>query len=72
MLKIKLFAAAAFLALASGAFLFSNNPTQAQSDKDKRDKVLEEVADYKVWKQVQKPEKESDEVLTISDSSPAG
>ncbi len=72
MLKIKLFAAFAFLALASCAFLFSNNLTQAQSNKEKRDKILEEVADYKVWKQVQKPEKKSDEPSIIFNSTAMG
>jgi hypothetical protein len=74
MLKIKLLAVFAFLAVAAVAFLFGNNETRAQSGKTgaKRDEVLEKVADYKTWKQVQKPEKEPGEVVTISDSSPAG
>ena len=65
MLKIKLFVAFAFLAFAAGVFLFGNNETQAQSYKTgaKRDEVLEKVADYKVWKQVQKPEKKSPDIL---------
>ena len=74
MLKIKLFAVFAFLAVAAGIFLFSSGKSQAQTGKldAKRDEVLEKVANYKIWKQVQKPEKESGEVVTISDSSPAG
>jgi len=74
MLKIKLFAVFAFLAVAAGVFLFSNNKSQAQTGKRdaKRDAILEKVANYKIWKQIQKPEKEPGEVLTISDSSAAG
>ena len=74
MLKIKLFAAFAFFAFAACVFLFSNNASQAQTGKtgERRDEVLEKVAAYKVWKQVQKPENKSEEVVTISDSSPAG
>lgn len=74
MLKLKLFAVAAFLAFASCVFLFSSNKSQAQSNENanKRDEMLEKVADYKIWKQVQKPEKKSDEVLTISDSAVSG
>ena len=79
MLKLKLFAVAAFLAFASCVFLFSSNKSQAQSNKniEKRDEILEKVADYKIWKQVQKPEKKSEDVLktdalTISNSSVAG
>jgi hypothetical protein len=74
MLKIKLFAVFAFLAFASCAFLFSGSRSQAQSSKNAKmpDDVLEKVADYKLWKQVQKTEKSSDEVLTISDSAPEG
>ena len=74
MLKLKLFAVAAFLAFASCVFLFSSNKSQAQSNENanNRDEMLEKVADYKIWKQVQKPEKKSDEVLTISDSAVSG
>lgn len=74
MLKLKLFAVAAFLAFASCAFLFSSNKSQAQTNENakKRDEMLEKVADYKIWKQVQKPEKKSDEVLTISNSAVSG
>lgn len=58
MLKIKLFAVLVFLAFVSGAFLFSSGETRAQSTKtsEKRDKILETVAGYKLWKQVQKPD----------------
>ncbi len=74
MLKLKLFAVAAFLAFAWCAFLFSGNNIAAQTNKntEKRDEMLEKVADYKIWKQVQKPDKKSDEVLTISDSAVSG
>ncbi len=80
MLKLKLFAVAAFLAFASCAFLFPSNNSQAQSNENakKRDEILEKVASYKIWKQVQKPEKTKElnivktDVLTISDSSLAG
>ena len=74
MLKLKLFAVAAFLAFASCAFLFSSNKSQAQTNENanKRDEMLEKVAGYKIWKQVQKPEKKSDEVLTISNSAVSG
>ena len=66
MLKIKLFAVAAFLAFASCAFLFSSGKTQAQSSENdkKRDETLEEVAGYKSWKQVQKPEKKIENATT--------
>ena len=81
MLKIKLLAVFAFLVVAACAFLFSNNKSQAQSGKmdARRDEVLEKVGDYKAWKQVQKPELKSadlllstNDVLTISDSSLTG
>jgi hypothetical protein len=80
MLKLKLFAVAAFLAFASGAFLFSNNKIEAQTNENagKRDEILGKVADYKLWKQVQKPEKKSDtaevkiDPVTISDSALSG
>lgn len=79
MLKIKLFSLFAFLTFAGSAFLFSSNGTRAQSSENvkKRDDVLEKVAGYKNWKQVQKPEKKSDvsvvsDVLSISDSTLAG
>jgi len=74
MLKIKLFAIFAVLAFAACFFLFSSNRTQAQSGKTSapRDEVFEKVANYKIWRQVQKTEKETGEVVTISDSSPAG
>ncbi len=80
MLKLKLFAVAAFLALASCAFLFSNNKIEAQTSENakKRDDILGKVAAYKIWKQVQKPEKKADSaegktnVLEISNSSVAG
>ena len=77
--KIKLFAIAAFLAFAAGAFLFPNNRIEAQSGESvkKRDEILEKVAAYKLWKQVQKPEKKSEaaaqtEVVSISDSTVMG
>lgn len=62
MLKIKLFAVFVILAFASCAFLFSNDKTQAQSGKrdEKRDQILEKIAGYKSWKQVQKPVENSD------------
>ena len=79
MLKIKLFAIAAFLAFAACAFLFPNNKIEAQSSESvkKRDAILEKVAAYKLWKQVQKPEKKSEEaaqtgVISISDSTVMG
>lgn len=79
MLKLKLFAIAAFLAFASCAFLFSSKKIEAQTSENtkKRDEMLEKVANYKGWKQVQKPEKKSEDVLktdvmTISNSSVAG
>ena len=74
MLKIKLFAITAFLAFASAAFLFSGGKSQAQSSENakKRDEILEKVASYKLWRQVQKPEKKADEVLTIDNSAAAG
>ncbi len=72
---LKLSVTAAFLAFAGCAFLFSSGKSQAQQTgktSERRDAVLEKVAGYKGWKQVQKPEKKADEVVTISDSSPAG
>ncbi|HEY0458942.1 MAG TPA: hypothetical protein VGC97_07280 [Pyrinomonadaceae bacterium] len=77
MLKIKLFVALAFLAFAACAFLLPGNKSLAQTNESakKRDQVLEKVAGYKTWKQVQKPEPlaaTKAEVLTISDSSVAG
>ena len=66
MLKIKLFTVAAFLAFVSCAFLFSSGKTQAQSGENnkKRDATLAEVAGYKNWKQVQKPEKKAENATT--------
>lgn len=79
MLKIKIFAFAAFLAIASSVFLVSSNKTEAQVSENtkKSDELLEKVANYKNWKQVQKPEKKSEnpvttDVLSISNSSIAG
>jgi hypothetical protein len=80
MLKLKLFAVAAFLAFASCAFLFPNNKIEAQlrESTEKRDEILEKVASYKIWKQVQKPEKKTDsaevktDVVVISDSAVGG
>ena len=80
MLKIKLFVAFAFLAFASAAFLFSNNKSQAQTGKTdaRRDEVLEKVAGYKNWNQVQKPETKPDlsvlksDAVTILDSTAMG
>ena len=75
---LKLFVIAAVFTFAACALLFSNNKMQAQSGKssEKRDEVLEKVANYKVWKQVQKPapttEKDSTEPLTIANSSAGG
>jgi hypothetical protein len=75
MLKIKLFAALAFLAFAACAFLIAGSQSQAQTVEKKRDEVLETVAGYKLWKQVQKPKADDAakaEVLTIADSSITG
>jgi hypothetical protein len=81
MLKIKLFAAFAFLVFASCAFLFSGGKSKAQSDENaqKRDEILGKIAAYKIWQQVHKPEKTSDfssilktDVLTIDNSAAAG
>lgn len=81
MLKIKLFAVAAFLAFASLAFLFSSSKIEAQSSENKqqRDEILEKVALYKIWQQVQKTEQKSDlsgilktDVLTIDNSAAMG
>ncbi len=69
---LKLSVIAAFLAFASCAFLFSSNKSQAQTNKntEKRDEMLEKVADYKIWKQVQKPEKKTDLVGVKTDAVP--
>jgi hypothetical protein len=66
---LKLAVIGVFLAFAAGLFLFSNGRTQAQSSKNekKRDGVLERVAGYKNWKQVQKPEKKVDETAAATD-----
>ncbi|HVE55761.1 MAG TPA: hypothetical protein VNB22_02970 [Pyrinomonadaceae bacterium] len=80
MLKIKLFAVAAFLSFAVCAVLFPNNKIEAQSSENakKRDEILEKVAAYKLWKQVQKPEKKSDspdlkaEAVSIVNSTAMG
>jgi len=73
-LKIKLFAVAAFLAFAAGAFLFSNDKSYAQTGKtDKnRDGILQTVAGYKAWKQVVKPEKKPDEPAVIPNTMTLG
>lgn len=80
-LKIfKLLIIGTFAVFAVGAFLFPNNKTEAQTEEN----ILTKVADYKTWKQVQKPEvkKETEvkietevvttDVLSISDSTIAG
>ena len=74
MLKIKLFAVTAFLAFASGAFLFSNSKIAAQSNENakKHGEILEKVALYKIWKQVQKPEKKSENAVPILNSTAMG
>lgn len=74
MLKIKLFAVAAFIAFAACAFLFSNNRSQAQSGKNdkQRDEILQTVAAYKSWKQVIKPETEPDKPSIILNSTAMG
>jgi hypothetical protein len=84
---LKLFTIAAFLAFAACAFLFPSGKIEAQSSENvkKRDEILEKFAAYKVWKQVQKPEKKPEltepttgssglttDVLSISQSSIAG
>lgn len=57
--NLKLFVTGLFLTLAAGAFLFSSGRSQAQTGKtdERRSEILERVANYKAWKQVQKPEK---------------
>jgi len=79
MLKTKLFAVAAFLAFALCAFLFPNNKIEAQSSENtkKRDEILEKVGSYKLWKQVQKPESKSldivkSDAVSIIDSTAMG
>jgi len=79
MLKIKLFAIAAFLGFAACAFLFSSSKIEAQSSENskKRDEILEKVSAYKVWKQVQKPESNSlallkSDAVSIIDSTAMG
>jgi hypothetical protein len=79
MLKLKLFIVAAFVAFASSAFLFSNSKIEAQSNKisENRDEILQKVADYKIWKQVRKPEKKFEDaaktdVFPIIDSAAMG
>ena len=81
MLKIKLFIVAFFAAFAAGAFLFSGGQSQAQTGKsnERRDEVLERVANYKAWKQVQKPAVKTDSntvretnLLEISNSTIGG
>ncbi len=79
MLKIKLFAVAAFLAFAACALLFPNNKIEAQSSENtkKRDEILEKVVSYKLWKQVQKPESKSLDIVkgdavSIIDSTAMG
>lgn len=74
MLKIKLFAVAAFLAFAACAFLFLNEKSYAQSDKNakNRDEILQTVAGYKSWKQVLKPETEPEKPSMILNSTGMG
>ena len=79
MLKIKLLTIAALLAFAVCGFLLPSNKIEAQS-KDKnenRDEILQTVAGYKTWKQVQKPEKKVEDaantdVFPIIDSAAMG
>ena len=79
MLKLKLFAVAAFAMFALCAFLFSNSKIEAQTNEKSqtRDEILQKVADYKGWKQVQKPEKKVEDeakpdALPIYDGAIAG
>lgn len=79
MLRIKLFAIVAFLAFALCAFLFPNNKIEAQSSEKtkKRNEILEKIGSYKLWKQVQKPESKSLDVVksdavSIIDSTAMG
>ena len=77
--NLKFFVIAAFLAFAACAFLFSSGKIEAQSKENskKRDEILEKVAAYKVWKQVQKPETKLEDaaktdVISIADSTAMG
>ncbi|MBS1793104.1 MAG: hypothetical protein JSS81_04580 [Acidobacteria bacterium] len=74
MLKFKLLAVALTVVLGGIGFLSTRDRTAAQTGETavKRDELLNRIADYKNWRQVQKPEKKTDEVLTIIDSAPAG
>jgi hypothetical protein len=79
MLKLKLFAVTAFAIFALCAFLFSSGKIEAQKSEkvQNRDEILQQVADYKVWKQVQKPEKKVEDVaksdvLTVVNSTAMG
>ena len=67
MLKLKLFIVAAFVAFASCVFLFPNSKIEAQTSEkvQNRDEILQKVADYKDWKQVQKPENPKPELSDI-------
>ncbi len=62
MLKLKLFIVAAFVTFASCVFLFSSSKIEAQTSEkvQNRDEILQKVAFYKIWKQVQKPESKVD------------
>jgi hypothetical protein len=79
MLKLKLFAVAAFAIFTLCAFLLSSNKIAAQTSEktQNRDEILQKVTDYKVWKQVQKPEKKVEDVaktdvLTVVNSTAMG
>lgn len=74
---LKILTVGAFLAFAACAFFISGgDKIEAQSSKEavrKKDLILEKVADYKNWAQVNQIDKETKtDVISIADSSALG
>jgi hypothetical protein len=63
MKNLKIFVIVAFAVLAVGSFLLTDKTSEAQEKAKQREPILEAVADYKTWDQVNKPEKSSLEAL---------
>jgi len=73
---LKFFIVGAFLAFAACAFFISDSGrTGAKSNEAAKKKagILEKVADYKTWKQINKTDKEAkSEVIAVTDFSAYG
>ena len=65
MKNLKIFIIAFFAVFAVGGFLLTDKTSEAQEKAQQREPILEAVADYKTWNQVNKPEKSLTEAVQI-------